>query len=338
MRKNLDLSQYKSIVGYGIGQYYDYIKERIPPNIHINYLCDTRYEQIGNRYNGIEVISPSQLRALDDVFVIVFSGNHRNYQSISSMLEQMALPYLHANQIIDEIEKNVKPNLPFDHALADVYQKMILKFGKAVPIEKNGKGLRVIFFAGPTGVGKTTTIAKIASSFRLEQKQKVALFTADTYRIAAAEQLRTYANILEIPFRVVYSVEDLQAGVSDFRNYDFILVDMAGHSPNNPTLRESMNAFIHGLEEGIEKEVHLVLSATTKYADMVNIVDSYSDLDNYKIIFTKLDETKYFGPLINIPVKKKLPLLLVTTGQNVPDDIEYFNPQSTVKQLLGGRR
>ncbi len=128
----------------------------------------------------------------------------------------------YANQIIDEIEKNVKPNLPFDHALADVYQKMILKFGKAVPIEKNGKGLRVIFFAGPTGVGKTTTIAKIASSFRLEQKQKVALFTADTYRIAAAEQLRTYANILEIPFRVVYSVEDLQAGVSDFRNYDFI--------------------------------------------------------------------------------------------------------------------
>jgi acetyltransferase-like isoleucine patch superfamily enzyme len=103
MRKNLDLSQYKSIVGYGIGQYYDYIKERIPPNIHINYLCDTRYEQIGNRYNGIEVISPSQLRALDDVFVIVFSGNHRNYQSISSMLEQMALPYLHANQIIDAV-------------------------------------------------------------------------------------------------------------------------------------------------------------------------------------------------------------------------------------------
>lgn len=244
----------------------------------------------------------------------------------------------YANQIIDEIERNAKPNLPFDHALADVYQKMILKFGKAVPIEKNGKGLRVVFFAGPTGVGKTTTIAKIASSFRLEQKRKVALFTADTYRIAAAEQLRTYANILEVPFRVIYSVEDLQMGVRDFRDYDFILVDMAGHSPHNPTLREDMNAFIHGLEEGIEKEVHLVLSATTKYVDLINIVDSYSDLEDYKIIFTKLDETTSLGNILNVKLYTGAGLSYITYGQNVPDDIEEFNPQKTVKQLLGGKK
>ena len=244
----------------------------------------------------------------------------------------------YANQIIDEIERNTKPNQPFDHALADVYQKMILKFGKAVPIEKNGKDLRVIFFAGPTGVGKTTTIAKIASSFRLEQKRKVALFTADTYRIAAAEQLRTYANILEIPFRVVYSVEDLQTGVRDFKDYDFILVDMAGHSPNNPALREDMNAFIYGLPEGIEREVHLVLSATTKYVDMVNIVDSYSDLKNYKIIFTKLDETASLGNILNLKLYTGAGLSYITCGQNVPDDIEEFNPQKTVKQLLGGKK
>ena len=101
MIKNLDLSKYKSIVGYGIGQYYDYIKDRIPPNIHINYLCDIRYEQIGNRYNGIKVISPAQLRMLDNIFVIVFSGNHRNFESISRMLEQMALPYVHVDELID---------------------------------------------------------------------------------------------------------------------------------------------------------------------------------------------------------------------------------------------
>ena len=159
----------------------------------------------------------------------------------------------YANQIVDEIEKSVKPNLPFDHALADVYQRMILKFGKAAPIDKNGGTPRVIFFVGPTGVGKTTTIAKIASSFWIDQKRKVALLTADTYRIAAAEQLRTYANILEVPFRVIYSVDELQTGVRDFKDYDFILVDMAGHSPHNPSLREDMEAFIHGLDEGIEK-------------------------------------------------------------------------------------
>lgn len=243
----------------------------------------------------------------------------------------------YANQIIDEMEKNVKINQPFDHALADVYQKMILKFGKAVPIEKEGKKLRVIFFVGPTGVGKTTTIAKIASKFRLEQKFKVALLTADTYRIAAAEQLRTYANILEVPFRVIYSVEEMQANIREFRDYDFILVDMAGHSPNNPALRESMDAFINGLEEGIEKEVHLVLSATTKYRDLLNIAGAYSGVKDYKIIFTKLDETTTLGNLLNLKLHTGAGLSYITCGQNVPDDIEIFNPQKTVKQLLGGK-
>lgn len=244
----------------------------------------------------------------------------------------------HANQIIDEIEKNVRGNQPFDHALAEVYQKMILKFGKASPIERNSGSLRVVFFVGPTGVGKTTTIAKIASKFRLEQKRKVALFTADTYRIAAAEQLRTYANILEVPFRVVYTVEELQKGVQDFKDYDFILVDMAGHSPHNPALREGMHSFIYGLGDDIEKEVHLVLSATTKYKDLLNIVESYKELEGYKIIFTKLDETTTLGNLLNLKLYTGAGLSYITCGQNVPDDIEVFNPQKTVKQLLGGKK
>lgn len=243
----------------------------------------------------------------------------------------------YANQIIDEMEKSSRGNQPFDHALADVYQKMILKFGKAVPIKKDGKGPRVIFFVGPTGVGKTTTIAKLASRFRLEQKRKVVLLTADTYRIAAAEQLRTYANILEVPFRVIYSVEELQAGVKDFKDYDFILVDMAGHSPHNPALRESMNAFLQGLEEDVEKEVHLVLSATTKYKDLLNIADTYKEIGEYKIIFTKLDETTTLGNLLNLKLYTGADLSYITCGQNVPDDIEIFNPQKTVKQLLGGK-
>ena len=195
----------------------------------------------------------------------------------------------------------------------------------------------MIFFVGSTGVGKTTTIAKIASKFRLEQKRKVALFTADTYRIAAAEQLRTYANILEVPFRVIYSVEELRRGVQDFKNYDFILVDMAGHSPQNPALRENMNTFIHGLEEGIEKEVHLVLSATTKYKDLLSIVESYQDIEDYRIIFTKVDETMTLGNLLNLKLHTGAGLSYITCGQNVPDDIEIFNPQKTVKQLLGGK-
>lgn len=242
----------------------------------------------------------------------------------------------YVSQIIDEMGKTSRENQPFDHALADVYQKMILKFGKAVPIEKNGSPPRVVFLVGPTGVGKTTTIAKLASKFKLEEKRKVALLTADTYRIAAAEQLRTYANILEVPFRVIYSADELQRGVQDFRDYEIILVDMAGHSPNNPTLKENMLSYINGLGENIEKEVHLVLSATTKYKDLLSIAESYAGIENYKIIFTKLDETTTFGNLLNLKLQTGAPLSYITCGQNVPDDIEIFNPQKTVKRLLGG--
>lgn len=243
----------------------------------------------------------------------------------------------YVSQIIDEMEKNSRENQPFDQALADVYQKMILKFGKAVPIEKSGRAPRVVFFVGPTGVGKTTTIAKLASRLKLEQNRKVVLLTTDTYRIAAAEQLRTYASILEVPFRVIYSAEELTRGVQDFRNHEIILVDMAGHSPTNPVLRDSMLAYMNALSEETEKEVHLVLSATTKYRDLLSIVKTYEGIEEYKLIFTKLDETTTLGNLLNLKLYTGAPLSYITCGQNVPDDIEIFNPQKTVKQLLGGK-
>ena len=242
-----------------------------------------------------------------------------------------------ANQIIDEIEKISKPNMPFDYALANIYQKMILKFGKPVEIIPAEKGTKVIFFVGPTGVGKTTTIAKIASKFSVEGGRKIALLTADTYRIAAAEQLRTYANILEVPFRVIYSTEEMEQALKDFRNFDFIMVDTAGHSPQNEAQGDAMNSFIHSVDGMAEKEVFLVLSATTKYRDLVSIADVYSAMTDYKLIFTKLDETTTVGSLLNLKLHTGASLSYVTYGQNVPDDIEIFNPQKTVKQLLGGK-
>lgn len=244
----------------------------------------------------------------------------------------------YANQIIDEIEKINKPNMPFDYALANTYQKMILKFGKPSGITAAEKGPKVVFFVGPTGVGKTTTIAKIASKFSVEAGKKVALLTADTYRIAAAEQLRTYANILEVPFRVIYSVEEVEQALKDFKDYDFILVDTAGHSHQNEAQKEAMNGFIHSVDGRAEKEVFLVLSATTKYRDLISIADTYSAITDYKLIFTKLDETTTLGNLLNLKLHTGAPLSYVTCGQNVPDDIENFNPQKTVKQLLGGRK
>ena len=243
----------------------------------------------------------------------------------------------YVNQIMDEIEKVHKPNMPFDYALANTYQKMILKFGPVAEIQPAKEGPKIVFFVGPTGVGKTTTIAKIASSFSVEEKKKVALLTADTYRIAAAEQLRTYANILEVPFRVIYTIEELETAIGDFKEYDYIFVDTAGHSHQNKAQKESMTELVKCVDNIAEKELFLVLSATTKYKDLLNIADSYKEMGNFKLIFTKLDETTALGNLLNLKLYTDASISYITYGQNVPDDIEKFNPQKTVKQLLGGR-
>lgn len=239
-----------------------------------------------------------------------------------------------ANQIIEDVEKNKASNVPFDYILASVYQKMVLKFGRAEGVQPAEKGPKTLFFIGPTGVGKTTTIAKIASHYCVDQKKKVALLTADTYRIAAAEQLRTYANILEVPFRVIYSEEEIKNAVEDFRDYDYIFIDTAGHSHRNDELLEKTGQLLNAVKQVSECQAFLVLSATTKYKDLMKISANYREITDYQLIFTKLDETAALGNLMNLRLFTGVPIAYVTCGQNVPDDIEQFNPQKTVKNLL----
>ena len=243
----------------------------------------------------------------------------------------------YANQILEDIEKSKKPNMPFDYILANIYQKMVLKFGKSTGIIPASNGPKVVLFIGPTGVGKTTTIAKIASSYSMEEKKKVALITTDTFRIAAAEQLRTYANILEVPFRVIYTEEEFAGAVLDFKDFDYIFVDTAGHSHQNEEQVQKMKEMLQAIEGKAEYQCFLVLSAVTKYRDLLKIADKYRTVTNYQLIFTKLDETVSLGNLLNVKLYTDTPIAYVTCGQNVPDDIETFNPQKTVKQLLGGK-
>lgn len=244
---------------------------------------------------------------------------------------------IYANQVIEEADKVNKPNTPVDAVLATVYQKMILKLGKPEVITPAETNPKMIFFIGPTGVGKTTTIAKIASKFCLEEKKKIAMLTCDTYRIAAAEQLRTYASILEIPFEIVYTTEEMKEAAVRFKDFDYIFVDTAGHSYQNEEQRDSIKAFIQSVEGVAESETYLVVSATTKYRDLEKIADSYHSVADYRLIFTKLDETSALGSIFNLRLHTGAPLSYVTSGQNVPNDIEEFNPQKTVKNLLGGK-
>lgn len=243
----------------------------------------------------------------------------------------------YVNQILDEAEKMANTNSSVDVILSNVYQKMILKFGEPCSICTEGKKPKVVFFIGPTGVGKTTTIAKIASKYKVEEEKKVAFITADTYRIAATEQLRIYANILDAPMNIVYSAEELNQSIEKFSDYDLIFVDTAGFSHRNDEQRMDTKNLIVGLDEQYNNEVFLVLSATTKYRDLLEIVDSYREIAKYKLIFTKLDETTSYGNLLNIRLYSGAKLSYMTTGQNVPDDIEEFNSQRIVKQLLGGK-
>jgi flagellar biosynthesis protein FlhF len=257
-------------------------------------------------------------------------------QLIYNQLVNNEVDEKYANQIISEIEGNLKKDASMDNILASIYQKIILKLGQPKAIELIGKTPKFVFFIGPTGVGKTTTIAKIASKFKVNQKAKVAFLTADTYRIAAVEQLRTYANILGIPLKVIYSEDEMLQAREEYADYDLVFVDTAGRSHRSKDQRDDIEQLINTIPEE-EREVYLVLSATTKYRDLIKITEAYSEIIHYNLIFTKLDETGTIGNLFNIRMLTEAPLSYATFGQNVPDDIASIDAQSIAKQLLRGQ-
>lgn len=241
----------------------------------------------------------------------------------------------YVEQIIEDISAGLSKETSLDNILSSVYQKIVLKIGPPQLIDIHTKKTKYIFFVGPTGVGKTTTIAKIASTLKLSGKVKVALVTSDTYRIAAVEQLKTYANILGVPLKVVYSSDEMGKTMEELENYDLVLIDTAGRSHNNKEQKEDIHKLIDTVSEA-QREVFLVLSATTKYKDLVKISQSYSEITKYSLIFTKLDETDAIGNVFNIRMLTGAPLSYTTWGQNVPDDIGKVDAQKMAKQLLGG--
>lgn len=242
----------------------------------------------------------------------------------------------YADIILDEIRKTTKKDTAIDQILASIYQKIVLKLGQTRLIEGEKPEEKFIFFIGPTGVGKTTTIAKVASNLKIQKKKKVALITSDTYRIAAVEQLRTYANILGLPLKVVYSDEEMKKAQEEYEEYDVVLIDTAGRSHKNVEQTEDIEKLVNAVPEEC-REVYLVLSATTKYKDLVKITETYSKITKFHLIFTKLDETCCIGNILNIKMLTGAALSYSTSGQTVPDDIEKINGQKIAKQLLGGQ-
>lgn len=239
-----------------------------------------------------------------------------------------------AESIIQEFASE-SGNVPIDNILSKVYQKIVLKLGEIKPLKEGENKPKIVFFVGNTGVGKTTTMAKLASKCMLEDKKNIAMVSVDTYRIAAIEQIKTYANILSVPMEVVYSPEEMQNVVVKHKNCDYIFVDTAGRSHQNEEQKNDLKEIIESVKD-YEKEVYLVVSATVKYNDLKSISKTYEDMFSYKIIFTKLDETRGWGNILNLKLETGKDLSYVTWGQNVPDDIGTVNPQVIAKRLLGG--
>ena len=279
--------------------------------------------------------------AADSGKQIVKERENANYKFLQLICKKMVdneVDSKYADEIIADIESSLKKESNIDSILAAVYQKIILKLGEPKTISL-GEKPKVIFFIGPTGVGKTTTIAKIASRFKLEKETKVAFITSDTYRIAAVEQLNTYASIIDCPVNVAYSPDEMDECLNEFKNYELILVDTAGRSHKSDEQMEELEKLISKVEARADEfdfEIYLTLSVTTKYKDLKNIADKYKHIDNWSLIFTKLDETCCLGNMLNMKLYTDAPLSYTTSGQNVPNDIEVINEQGLAKLLLGG--
>ncbi|MFO7839461.1 MAG: DEAD/DEAH box helicase family protein, partial [Desulfosalsimonadaceae bacterium] len=199
------------------------------------------------------------------------------------------------------------------------------------PLEKFWNGQKRISFVGPTGVGKTTTLAKIAANYMLGGGGKVVLATIDNYRIAAVEQLKIYGQIMNVPVEPAKSPDDLQAVFEKHRDAELVLVDTAGRSPHDEMRQQELAAF---LSPELQIENHLVLSATTREADLYAVIERFGHLDLHGLVLTKLDECDWLGQIVNVGTRSGHPLSFLTNGQKVPEDLLFPDSRLIANMIL----
>ncbi|HHX59601.1 MAG TPA: flagellar biosynthesis protein FlhF [Epulopiscium sp.] len=311
---------------------------------------DTGLDELKDKMSSMEQL----LTSATDKMAYLYNESYYNKEKLEPAIEQkpkknkykmedLIYEHLVKQEVEEEVARallretdDLGENPDIQDIIRIVYNNISETIGEANIIEEKTDGVQgpqVVFFIGPTGVGKTTSIAKLTADFSLKKQKKVALITADTYRIAAIDQLRTYAEILSVPLKVAYSANELQLGIEELQDKDFIFVDTAGRSHKND---EHLGELEDMLSMFQEKQVYLVLSATTKFTDLISIIKKYAQFcDTYSIIITKTDETASAGTILNIKYYTGKSLSYVSFGQNVPDDIEIINGPQYAKILLG---
>jgi flagellar biosynthesis protein FlhF len=250
------------------------------------------------------------------------------------LVSQEVAPEL-ADEVVAQLERLVgrgdKEGPEAPGLLTDLLAQRIRTDGQG--LVRSGAGPAVIMLIGPTGVGKTTTIAKLAARYKLTERRRVALITLDTYRIAAVDQLQTYAGIIGLPLRTVLSAPQLQEAIVELRDCDVVLIDTAGRSQHNDQQLHRLGEFIQAARPD---QVHLVLSATANPSTQRSVAAHFGPLGADRLILTKLDEAGAFGAVLNIARTCALPLSYVTTGQEVPDDIEPAEARALAQRIVGG--
>jgi flagellar biosynthesis protein FlhF len=225
-----------------------------------------------------------------------------------------------ARALVERVQEQLPAEALHDVALVRLHAAKMLEDDFAVtgPIRVQPGERRLVALVGPTGVGKTTTIAKLAANFRLREKRRVGLITVDTYRIAAVEQLRTYADIIDLPMEVVATPRDMRQAVARMADLDLILMDTAGRSPRDEVKIQELRSL---LCEAQPDEVHLVLSSVAGAESLTKTAERFAAVGTTAMLLTKLDEAPSLGNLLPLVASCRLPLSYVTNGQNVPDDI-----------------
>jgi flagellar biosynthesis protein FlhF len=290
----------------------------------------------------VEEYSPDQIGEIKNMLSKVYDAVKVDYESSKlSEITKALLGRLEKNEvdrvIINDLKEDIIERLDFEEqqdeqAVRSTVYNILDRYIKDPQPYSNNNNKKVVVFIGPTGVGKTTTLAKLAANMVLNEKKKVGLITSDTYRIAAVEQLKTYSEIIGVPLSIIYSPAEVFNAVKNYDDKEIILLDTAGRSHKDQYQLMELKSL---LKSSIDFETYLVLSATTKFSDCVEIIKSYSFLDDYKLLFTKLDETSSLGILLNVAYVTKKALAYLTTGQSVPDDIEIADKKKIINSLMG---
>lgn len=246
---------------------------------------------------------------------------------IEEKLSDMDMP----KSIIKDIKKDLKDRKVELLSEKDA-DKFIRKFIENYIAVDESEVSGIVALVGPTGVGKTTTIAKLAGNLALIKRKKVGLITVDTYRIGAVEQLRTYAEIMNIKFKVVFSIGEMEEAMESMKDCDVILIDTTGRSSKNTMQVMELKAYI---DKANVNSSYLVVSATTKEKDIDIISEGFLALNYKGVILTKLDETSTYGALINLCKKTKVPIKYITFGQSVPEDIKVPSKKEIIDIILG---